>query len=112
MTQSDNTREDLRNGLRCSNQAHAHRVESFTMDLFAGFDAMRALTYTSSIPMVMRLLRDYDYDDFECIFGHGDVLSRDAADLLAFQSAVQARLNQGFVGARGIPPKIGALIKV
>ncbi len=85
--------------------AEALRVETFTMDLFAGFTEMRALTYTSSIPMVLRLLRDYDYDDFECVFGHGGVLSRDAADLLAFQSVVQARLNQGFVGARGIPPE-------
>ena len=85
--------------------AEALRVETFTMDLFAGFTEMRALTYTSSIPMVLRLLRDYDYDDFECIFGHGGVLSRDAADLLAFQSVVQARLNQGFVGARGISPE-------
>ena len=39
---------------------------------------MRALTYTSSIPMVLWLLRDYDYDDFECVFGHGGVLSQDA----------------------------------
>ena len=75
------------------------------LDLFAGFTAIRALTYTSSIPMVLRLLRDYDYDDFECIFGHGGVLSRDAADLLAFQSVVHTRLNQGFVGARGISPE-------
>ena len=50
--------------------AQALRVESFTMDLFAGFTAMRALTYTFSIPMVLCLLRDYDYDDFERVFGH------------------------------------------
>ena len=85
--------------------AQALRVESFTMDLFAGFTAMRAFTYTSSIPMVLRLLRNYDYDDFECVFGHGGVLSRDATDLLAFQSVVQTRLNQEFVGARGISPE-------
>ena len=85
--------------------AQALRTEAFAMDLFAGFTSMRALTYTSSIPMVLRLLRDYDYDDFECVFGHGGMLSRDAADLLAFQSVVQARLNQGFVGARGLTPE-------
>ena len=85
--------------------AEAQRVEPFTMDLFGGFSEMRALTYTSSIPMVLRLLRDYDYDDFECVFGHSGVLSRDAADLLAFQSVVQSRLNRGFVGARGISPE-------
>ena len=85
--------------------AQALRTEPFAMDLFAGFASMRALTYTSSIPMVLRLLRDYDHDDFECVFGHGGMLSRDAADLLAFQSVVQARLNQGFVGARGLTPE-------
>ena len=85
--------------------AQALRAEPFTMELFAGFTTMRALTYTSSIPMVLRLLRDCDYEDFECIFGHGGMLSRDAADLLAFQSVVQSRLNQGFVGAKGISPE-------
>jgi hypothetical protein len=83
--------------------AQVQRVGPFTMDLFAGFSEMRALTYTSSIPMVLRLLRDYDYDYFECVFGHGGVLSRDAADLLAFQSVVQARLNQGVRGSPGHP---------
>ena len=63
---------------------------------------MRALTYTSSIPMIMGLLRDYDYEDFECIFGHGGILSRDAADLLAFQTVIDEKLNKGFVGIRGL----------
>ena len=81
--------------------AQAQRVEAFTMELFGGFDTMRALTYTSSIPMVLRLLRDYDYDDFECVFGHGGVLSRDAADLLAFQSVVQSKAEPGIRGRPG-----------
>ena len=63
---------------------------------------MRALTYTSSIPMIMGLLRDYDYEDFECIFGHGGILSRDAADLLAFQTVIDEKLNKGFVGIKGL----------
>ena len=46
---------------------------------------MRALTYTPSIPMILALLRDYDYEDFECIFGHSGILPRDAADVLGFQ---------------------------
>ena len=44
---------------------------------------MRALTYPHSIPMILGLLRDFNYEDFECIFGYGGILSRDAADLLA-----------------------------
>jgi hypothetical protein len=62
--------------------ARAERVTSFDRSLFAGFHSMRALTYTSSIPMVLSLLKDFDYDEFECIFGHNGVLSRSAADIL------------------------------
>ena len=63
---------------------------------------MRALTYTPSIPMIMGLLRDYDYEDFECIFGHSGILPRDAADLLSFQAVVDEKLNKGFVGIAGL----------
>ena len=51
--------------------ARADRVSKLDGDLFADFMSMRALTYTSSVPMICRLLRDHDYADFECIFGHG-----------------------------------------
>ena len=71
--------------------------------LFGDFTAMRALTYTPSIPMILGLLRDYDYEDFECTFGHSGILSRDAADLLGFQSVVDEKLNKGFVGIGGMP---------
>ena len=83
--------------------ARAERVERFDTGLFAGFSSLRALTYTSSIPMILGLLRDFDYDDFECVFGHNGVLSRDAAAVLAFQQTVGEKLNQGFVGIKGIP---------
>ena len=83
--------------------ASSERSELFDRDsLFSGFRSMRALTYTSSIPMIMGLLRDYDYEEFECIFGHNGVLSRSAADVLAFQSAIDEKLNKGFVGIKGI----------
>ena len=83
--------------------ATAENTERFDRDsLFGGFDSMRALTYTPSIPMILGLLRDFDYSDFECIFGHSGILSRDAADLLAFQTVVDEKLNKGFVGISGI----------
>ena len=77
--------------------ARVESVERFDMGLFSGFSSMRALTYTPSIPMVLGLLRDYDFEDFECIFGHSGILRRDAADLLSFQTAVDESLNRGFV---------------
>ena len=83
--------------------ARVEKSERFDRDaLFGGFDSMRALTYTPSIPMILGLLRDYDYSDFECIFGHSGILSRDAADLMAFQTVVDEKLNKGFVGISGI----------
>ena len=83
--------------------ACAQRSERFNREsLFGGFSAMRALTYTPSIPMILGLLRDFNYEDFECIFGHGGILSRDAADLLAFQTIVDEKLNKGFIGVKGL----------
>ena len=85
--------------------ARAESVGSFDRNLFAGFASMRALTYTSSIPMILGLLKDFDYQEFECIFGHNGVLSRSAADLLSFQSVMDEKLNTGFVGIKGLSEK-------
>ena len=83
--------------------ASAKGSERFQREsLFGGFTSMHALTYTPSIPMIMGLLRDYDYEDFECIFGHSGILPRDAADLLSFQAVVDEKLNKGFVGISGL----------
>ena len=82
--------------------ARAERIEPFDTSLFAGFYSLKALTYTSSIPMVLGLLRDFDFHDFECVFGHNGVLSRDAAEVLAFQQTMDEKLSQGFVGIKGI----------
>ena len=59
---------------------------------------MRALTYTSSIPMIVSLLGRFEFEDFECIFGHERVLSQEAGHVLAFQKAVADMVIDGFVG--------------
>ena len=82
--------------------ARTDRVQQFDMGLFEGFSSLCALTYTSSIPMILGLLRDFDYDDFECIFGHSGVLSRDAAEIMAFQKVVDESLSNGFVGVKDL----------
>ena len=82
--------------------ARAEKVRPFDMDMFAGFSTMRALTYTPSIPMIVGLLRDHDYDEFECIFGHNGILTRDAVDIMSFQSVIDERLNHGFVAVKGM----------
>ena len=82
--------------------AQAKGIDRFSMSFFDGFSSMRALTYTPSIPMILQLLKDFDYEQFECIFGHNGILNRDAADILAFQSIVDEKLNKGFVGVKGL----------
>ena len=73
--------------------------------LFGGFDTMRALTYSASIPMIMGLLRDYDYDRFECIFGHGGILGRQPREIIDFQRQIDERLSRGFVAIAGVSPE-------
>lgn len=82
-------------------RAEACGVERFERGLFGGFETLRALTYTSSIPMIAGLLRDFEFADFECVFGHDGVLSREAAEVLSFQRVVEQSLNEGFVGVAG-----------
>ena len=91
-----------RNGVLSVVRASADEVMPFDRSLFEGFSSMRALTYTSSIPMILGLLRDYDYESFECVFGHNGILSREAEEILAFQGVVDEKLNKGFVGLKGL----------
>ena len=66
--------------------ARAEDTDLFDRELlFGGFTTMRALTYSASIPMIMGLLRDYDYDSFECVFGHGGILGREPRQIIHFQ---------------------------
>ena len=81
-------------------RAHSDLVEPFDMNLFTGFASMKALTYTASIRMIVGLLRDYEYDDFECVFGHEGILRPDLSDVLAFQTAVDEQLSKAFVGVQ------------
>ena len=82
--------------------AHADEVRPLDKSLFENFSSMYALTYTSSIPMIAGLLRDYDFDEFECVFGHNGILSHEAAQILSFQTVVDEKLNNGFLGLRGL----------
>lgn len=80
--------------------ARSERIDAFNLSLFSGFETFHALTYTPSIPMIVELLRSFDYDAFECIFGHGGIVKHDLATILSFQTAVDAALNKGFVAVR------------
>ena len=79
-------------------RATSDGVEPFDINMFAGFTSLRALTYTASMKMIVGLLRDYEYDDFECVFGHSGIIAPDLNDVLAFQAVVEVDLRRAFVG--------------
>ncbi len=80
--------------------ANSESVEPFDVSMFAGFRSMRALTYTASIRMIVGLLKDHEYGDFECIFGHSGILRSDISDVLAFQGVVETELSKAFVAIK------------
>ena len=58
------------------------RSEPFSFELFEGFDSLQVLTYSASIPMAVRMLKQFN--SFECVFGYEGVL-HDFGTILAFQ---------------------------
>ena len=57
-------------------------AEPFSWTLFDGFERMRALTYSVSTPMILRLLERHGFRRFECVFGYEAGLGR-FADVIA-----------------------------
>jgi hypothetical protein len=56
----------------------------FDWQLFRGFDTIRVLTYSASIPAIVKMLDEFEFESFECVFGCEATL-RDIKDVLAFQ---------------------------
>ena len=85
------------------NVVHARGVSvgAFQGDYFAGYTSMRALTYSTSIPMIAGLLAEREFESFECVFGHGGILSREAEDILSFQSVMQEKVSHGILALKG-----------
>lgn len=75
-------------------RASFERVEPFSLELLRGFTALRALTYSVSIPMIARLAREFDYDELEVTFGHGGLINRTVEDVLSFQHVIDRDLNE------------------
>lgn len=53
-------------------------------ELFAGFDRLYAITYSSGIKFISELLKRFEYA--EIIFGFEEVMSYDLSEIVAFQS--------------------------
>lgn len=75
--------------------AHYDRSEPFSFRIFEGFDSIRVLTYSASIPMTVRMLNMFE--TFECIFGYEGVI-QDFGTILAFQKEFTERLRVAVKG--------------
>ena len=65
-------------------KARFRSKQPFEWELFRGYDTLRVLTYSASIPAIVKMLDDFDFARFECVFGCESTL-RDIKDILAFQ---------------------------
>ena len=74
--------------------ASFEQLAPFSLDWLRGFTALRALTYSVSVPMIARLAREFDYADLEVTFGHGGLINRTVEDVLAFQHVIDRDLNE------------------
>ena len=83
-------------GLRVVN-ARFVAESKFDWDLFGGYDTMRVLTYSDSIPAIVRMLDDFGFARFECVFGCEATL-RDIRDILAFQQVVVGDTRAAIMG--------------
>ncbi|MCH7713320.1 MAG: NgoFVII family restriction endonuclease [Chloroflexi bacterium] len=73
--------------------------QKFNWDLFRGYDTLRVLTYSASISAIVRMLDDYSFKSFECIFGYEGAL-RDIKDILAFQKVAVGDTRAAIMGLK------------
>jgi hypothetical protein len=71
--------------------------QKFDWDLFKGYSCLRVLTYSASVPAIVRMLDKYDFRRFECIFGYQGIL-RDLKDILSFQKVVMGDTRLAIMG--------------
>ena len=98
MTQQAGLSLDDGAGLRVAS-ARFLGERKFDWDLFRGYDSIRVLTYSASIPAVVKMLDDFDFAEFECVFGCEDTL-RDIRDVLAFQQVAVGDTRAAIMGLR------------
>ena len=73
--------------------------EKFNWDLFNGYDSLRVLTYSASINAIVRMLDNYSFKKFECVFGYEGAL-RNIKDILAFQKLVVEETRTAIMGLK------------
>ncbi len=91
-------RLDDGSGLRVVN-ARFVSERQFDWDLFAGYDQLQVLTYSTSVNAIVRMLDQYSFSTFECVFGYEGTL-RDFKNVLAFQKVVVGEARAAIMGLK------------
>ena len=73
--------------------------EKFAWDLFEGYDTLRVLTYSASADAIVRMLNNYSFGTFECVFGYEGTL-REIKNVLAFQKVVVGDTRAAIMGLK------------
>ena len=71
----------------------------FGWDLFEGYDSLRVLTYSASTSAIVRMLDNYSFETFECVFGYEGTL-REIKSILAFQKVVVGDTRAAIMGLK------------
>ena len=74
--------------------------QMFSWDLFSGYGSLRVLTYSASSSAIVRMLDNYSFTKFGCVFGY-EVTLCDIKDILAFQKIVVGDTRAAIMGLTG-----------
>ena len=85
-------------GLRVVN-ARFLSERQFDWSLFESYDQLKVLTYSASVNAIVRMLDNYSFNSFECVFGYEGTL-RDIKNILAFQKVVVGDTRAAIMGLK------------
>ncbi len=101
-TGKDESQPSLRlddgSGLRVVSARFASEAQ-FDWNLFAGYDHLKVLTYSASVSAIIRMLDQYAFSSFECVFGYEGTL-REIKSILAFQKVVVGDTRAAIMGLK------------
>ncbi len=80
-------------------RANFEGERKFNWDLFQGYDSLRVLTYSASTGAIVRMLDNFSFETFECVFGYEGTL-REIKSILAFQKIVVGDARAAIMGLK------------
>ena len=71
----------------------------FDWSLFEGFESLRVLTYSASAAAIVKMLDDFSFESFECVFGCEATLGN-LVDVIAFQQVATEGTRAAIMGLK------------